>query len=181
LVTFSQIFIIYGGLAIFIFGMQLMSEGLQNVAGQRMRSILRLFAKNRFVAVITGVVITSVVQSSIATTVMSVGFVNAGLLTLQQAIGIILGSHIGTTITGQLVAFKISWIIMPAIIIGVVLNFFTKRTIASWGTIIMGFGFIFLGMDQMGGELRKLSQTETVVNIFRTFCCEPANGIMPFG
>ncbi len=179
MLSISQIFTIFGGLAIFIFGMQLMSDGLQNAAGQKMRSLLRLFAKNSFVAVGTGAAVTSIVQSSSATTVMTVGFVNAGLLTLQQAIGITLGSHIGTTITGQLVAFKISWIIMPAIIAGLILNFFTKRSISSWGTTLMGFGFLFLGMEFMGNELHLLSTSEAVTSIFRTFKCEPVNGIMP--
>ena len=159
--------------------MQQMSEGLQDAAGQRMRSILRFFAKNRFFAVGTGVLVTSVVQSSAATNVMVVGFVNAGLLTLQQAIGIILGSHIGTTVTGQLVAFKIESIIMPSIILGVALNFVTKRSIANWGTIVLGFGFLFLGMKLMGDQLHEFSKTDTVVDLFRTFCCKPVNGYLP--
>ena len=174
-----SIFTVLGGLAIFIFGMQLMSDGLQKVAGQRMRSILHLFAQNRFVAVFTGAVVTSVVQSSCATTVMTVGFVNAGLLSLQQSIGIILGAHVGTTITGQLVAFKISWIIMPAIILGLILNFITKRGILHWGTTVLGFGMLFLGMDFMSTELKELSNLEAVTNIFRTFCCEPVDGSIP--
>lgn len=176
----SQLIIsVLGGLALFIFGMQLMGDGLQKVAGVRMRSVLRLFAKNRIVAIITGSAVTSVIQSSCATTVMVVGFVNAGLLSLQQSIGIILGAHIGTTITGQLVAFKISWIIMPAIILGLILNFITKRGISHWGTTVLGFGMLFLGMDYMSGRLRELSGTEAVTNIFRTFCCEPVNGSLP--
>lgn len=177
----TQILTILGGLAVFLYGMQIMGDGLKNAAGQRMRSVLALFAKNRVIAVTTGTIVTAVIQSSSATTVMVVGFVNAGLLTLVQAVGIICGSHIGTTITGQLVAFKISWLIMPAIIIGLILYYMPKRSWANWGLTIMGFGFVFLGMEFMGDKLKELSQTEAITNIFRTFCCQPENGIMPFG
>ena len=114
---------VLGGLAIFIFGMKMMSDGLHRVAGERMRSILRLFSANRFVAILSGTAVTAVIQSSSASTVMVIGFVNAGLLTLVQAVGIIFGANIGTTITAQLVAFEISWIIMPAIILGLLLTF----------------------------------------------------------
>ena len=120
LTTFTQVF---GGLAIFIFGMKLMSDGLHQVAGERMRSILRMFSANPLVAVASGAAVTCVIQSSSASTVMVIGFINAGLLTLVQAMGLIFGANIGTTITAQLVAFDISWIIMPAIIIGLLLSF----------------------------------------------------------
>ncbi len=167
---------VLGGVAIFIYGMTLMSDGLQKVAGTKMRSILRLFAKNRFVAVLTGVGVTSVIQSSAATTVMVVGFVNAGLLNLEQSIGIICGAHIGTTITGQLVAFKISAVIFPAIILGLLMSLWRQRTVSHWGQVIMGFGFLFLGMDMMNGTLKDL---EFIRTAFKYFQCAPVDGAMP--
>lgn len=172
----SNILKVLGGVAIFIYGMTLMSDGLQKVAGTKMRSILRLFAKNRFVAVLTGVGVTSVIQSSAATTVMVVGFVNAGLLNLEQSIGIICGAHIGTTITGQLVAFKISAVIFPAIIVGLLMSLWRQRTVSHWGQVIMGFGFLFLGMDMMNGTLKDL---EFIKTAFKYFQCAPVDGVMP--
>ena len=118
---------VFGGLAIFIFGMKLMSDGLHKVAGEKMKSLLKLFSANRFVAIISGCAVTAVIQSSSASTVMVIGFVNAGLLTLVQAIGIIFGANIGTTVTAQLVAFDISQIIMPSIIIGLLMTFIPKQ------------------------------------------------------
>ena len=109
---------VFGGLAIFVYGMKLMGDGLHAVAGEKMRTILRMFSANRFVAIFSGAAVTAVVQSSSASTVMVIGFVNAGLLTLVQSIGIIFGANIGTTITAQLVAFDIQGIVMPALILG---------------------------------------------------------------
>ena len=118
MLSLSTVFNIFGGLAIFIIGMKMMSDGLHKAAGEKMRNILRLFSANRFVAILSGTAVPAVVQSSSASTVMVIGFVNAGLLTLVQAIGIIFGANIGTTVTAQLVAFDISWIVMPSIALG---------------------------------------------------------------
>lgn len=170
---------VFGGLAIFIFGMQLMSEGLHQVAGERMRSILRLFSANRYVGVLSGAVVTTVIQSSSASTVMVIGFVNAGLLTLVQAMGIIFGANIGTTVTAQLVAFDIKWIIMPSIILGMFLSFIPKKNIANWSSTVIGFGFLFLGMTLMSGELKQLSENESFKGIFQIFPCAPVDGVMP--
>ena len=170
---------VMGGLAIFIFGMKLMSDGLRKVAGERMRSILRMFSANRFVAVATGAVVTGVIQSSGASTVMVVGFVNAGLLTLVQAIGLILGSHIGTTVTAQLVAFDLNWLIMPSIIIGMIFNFIPNRKISNWSETILGLGFLFLGMLTMSNELHALSKYEPFVKTLQMVNCQPVNGMMP--
>lgn len=172
---------IFGGLAIFIFGMKLMSDGLQQVAGAKMRSILSLFSSNRFVGVASGAVVTSVVQSSSATTVMIIGFINAGLLTLSQSLGIIFGANIGTTITAQLVAFKISWVIMPAIITGLILMFLKNRTVNQWGWTVIGFGFLFLGMEIMSTPLKGFAKNETFISVFQTFNCAPVDGMMPIG
>ena len=178
LTTFMQVF---GGLAIFIFGMKLMSDGLHQVAGEKMRSILRMFSANPLVAVASGAAVTCVIQSSSASTVMVIGFVNAGLLSLVQAMGLIFGANIGTTITAQLVAFDISWIIMPSIIAGLLLSFVKQQKIANWSETIIGLGFLFLGMEFMSGELKNLAQLESFKNAFLTFQCAPVNGFIPIG
>ena len=170
---------VMGGLAIFIFGMKMMGDGLRKVAGERMRSILRIFSANRFVAVATGAAVTAVIQSSSASTVMVVGFVNAGLLSLMQAIGLMLGAHIGTTVTAQLVAFDISWIIMPSIILGLLLGFVNKNRIAVWSETIIGLGFLFLGMEIMSNELNALKSCEPFLQALRLFECKPINGVIP--
>lgn len=170
---------VMGGLAIFIFGMKLMSDGLHKVAGEKMRSLLKLFSANRFVAIISGCAVTAVIQSSSASTVMVIGFVNAGLLTLVQAIGIIFGANIGTTVTAQLVAFDISQIIMPSIIVGLLLTFISRDKVASWGETIIGLGLVFLGMKYMSGELKALSTQPAFAAAFQTFKCAPVNGFIP--
>lgn len=175
----QNVLAVLGGVAIFIYGMTLMSDGLQKVAGTKMRSILRLFARNRYVAVLTGAGVTCVIQSSAATTVMVVGFVNAGLLNLEQSIGIICGAHIGTTVTGQLVAFNIGVIVYPAIIAGLLLGLAKNRLVAHWGEVIIGFGFLFLGMELMNGTLKDLEFLKTAIKYFD--CAPDASGVMPVG
>ena len=170
-----------GGLAIFIFGMKLMSDGLHQVAGERMRNILRMFSANPMVAVASGAAVTCVIQSSSASTVMVIGFINAGLLTLTQAMGLIFGANIGTTVTAQLVAFDISWIIMPAIILGLLLGFVKNQKVADWSATIMGLGFLFLGMEFMSGELKSLASHPVFMKAFQTFQCAPVNGMLPIG
>lgn len=170
---------VLGGLAIFIFGMQMMSNGLHQVAGERMRTILRLFSANRFVAVLSGAAVTTVIQSSSASTVMVIGFVNAGLLTLCQAMGIIFGANIGTTVTAQLVAFDIAWIIMPSIILGLLLSFIPNRTFSNWSSTVIGLGFLFLGMQLMSGQLKNLAKHPAFMEAFQTFKCAPVDGVMP--
>ena len=169
---------VLGGLAIFILGMKMMSDGLHNVAGEKMRTILRLFSANRFVAITSGALVTCVIQSSSATTVMVVGFINAGLLNLTQGIGLMFGAHVGTTITAQLVAFKISWLIMPAIILGLLLSFIPRQRIISWGETIIGFGFLFHGMTLMSDALSSIDKV-IFANAFQLFNCQPVDGIIP--
>lgn len=176
-----QILTVFGGLAIFIYGMKLMSDGLQKAAGNRMRSILHFFSANRFVAILSGIVVTAVVQSSSATTVMVVGFINAGLLNLLQSIGIIFGAHIGTTVTAQLVAFRIDWLIMPAIILGVLICFITHPAWRGWGNAVLGFGLLFFGMKLMSDQLKDLAQNPNFIALFKTFNCAPQDGILPVG
>ena len=171
-----------GGLALFLFGMKLMNGGLQKAAGKRMRGVLRFFSSNRLAGILSGTVVTSVVQSSSVTTVMVIGFINAGLLSLQQSIGIIFGANIGTTITGQLIAFKIGVIIMPSIILGLALSYFKNEKIMQLGETILGLGLLFFGMEIMGGELKKLTEYPAFVSLFQMFECAPgANGLIPFG
>jgi len=172
---------VLGGLAIFIYGMKLMSDGLHRVAGEKMRGILRLFSSNPLTAVVSGAVVTCVIQSSSASTVMVIGFVNAGLLTLVQAMGLIFGANVGTTITAQLIAFDISWIIMPAVIAGLLAGFSKRQKVSDWGGTIIGLGFLFLGMEFMSSELKSLSQLDSFKQIFLTFRCSPVNGVMPPG
>lgn len=173
---------VFGGLAIFIYGMKLMGDGLGLVAGERMRSILRLFSMNRYVGVVSGAVVTAVMNSSSASTVMVIGFINAGLITLVQSLGIIFGANIGSTMTGQLIAFKIDSIIMPSIILGLVLFFIPKRSWSGWGMTILGFGFLFLGMGMMGDELKSLVEVQKFRDLFSLFQCSPdKNGFLPIG
>ena len=174
---------VFGGLAIFIFGMKMMSDGLHHVAGEKMRSILRMFSNNRLVAIISGATVTCVIQSSSASTVMVIGFINAGLLTLVQATGLIFGANIGTTITAQLVAFNINWIIMPSIILGLLLSFIPRQQLSKWSATVLGFGFLFLGMQMMSGALKGLSENKAFSDAFQLFKCAPAdsNYLLPVG
>lgn len=180
---FALFISVFGGLAIFIFGMKLMSDGLQQVAGNRLKTILGYFARNRFVAVLTGTLVTGFIQSSSACSVMVIGFVNAGLLNLQQAIGVIFGANIGTTITAQMISFKLNNFAMPAIIIGVVIFMMAKKH--SWkgvSLIILGFGLLFFGMTQMGAQLKGLKSFPSFAEFFQSFDCTPiAGGSMPLG
>ncbi len=166
---------VLGGLAIFIFGMKSMSDGLQLVAGEKMKGILHFFASNRFVAVCAGALVTGVIQSSSACTVMVVGFVNAGLLNLTQAIGIVFGANIGTTITAQMISFKLGGLAFPAIIFGLIMIMLAKKvTTKGWGQTLLGFGLLFFGLSVMGGELKVIGKFPTFINFFQHFNCTPA-------
>lgn len=170
---------VLGGLAVFILGMKFMSDGLQRVAGERLKSILHFFTANRFFAVTAGAVVTGLIQSSSACTVMVVGFVNAGLLQLKQAIGIIYGANIGTTITGQMVSFKLNNLALPAIVVGVVMLLIGKKTFTkSMAQTIFGFGLLFLGMTMMSQELKAIAKFPTFETFFNRFDCTPAAGEM---
>jgi phosphate:Na+ symporter len=167
--TTEMVIQIVGGLALFLFGMKIMSEGLQKVAGQRLRQTLSVMTGNRFRGVGTGVLITSAIQSSSATTVMLVSFVSAGLLTLTQSVGVIMGANIGTTVTGWLVALlgfriKIAAMALPAIAIGFFLRFFGPRRPTDWGGVIIGFGLLFLGLDFMKNAVGVLKDSPTILD-----------------
>ena len=173
-------FALLGGLAIFIFGIRQMSEGLQHVAGRRLRAVLRLFTRNRLVGVAVGAGVTALIQSSSACTVMVVGFVNAGLLTLTQAIGVVFGANIGTTITAQIIALKLTYLAYPAIALGLLIVMISrKKQWRFWGEVILGFGMLFLGMKIMSSTLKPLRHSPTFVSFFQGFDCSPVNGVMP--
>ena len=136
-----------GGLGIFILGMKFMTEGLQMAAGNRIRNVLKAVSNNRVVGFITGAGVTALVQSSSATTVMLISFVSAGLMSLNQAVGVMLGCNVGTTMTAQLIAFKLSSLALPAITIGVPLKYFAPcKKYRYLGEVILGFGLLFFGM-----------------------------------
>ncbi len=162
----TTIFLLLGGLGLFLFGMKLMSDGLEQVAGARMRSILEFFTKNRFVGMLVGILFTAVVQSSSATTVMVVSFVNSGLMNLFQAAGVILGANIGTTVTGQLIAFNLSDIAPLFVIIGVVMFMFCdKQNIKKIGVVILGFGILFMGLSTMSGAMSSFRESPEIVSL----------------
>jgi phosphate:Na+ symporter len=168
-----------GGLGLFLFGMQLMASGMQKAAGDRLRRILEILTSKPIVAVFTGIVVTVLVQSSSTTTVMVVGFANAGLMTLAQAVGTILGANIGTTITAQIVSFKIHVLIYPAIGLGSVLNFFGKRRTYKYvGQAVLGFGILFLGMNTMSSALMPLRESPYFMSMMETFGNNPLLGVL---
>lgn len=166
MVTF---FSLLGGLGLFLLGMKDMSEGLEKAAGARMRGILEFFTKNRFIGMMVGILFTAVVQSSSATTVMVVSFVNSGLMTLLQATGVILGANIGTTVTGQLIAFNLSDIAPLFVIIGVVMVMFCKKVkVKNVGEVILGFGILFLGLSIMGDAMTTIKESPHIVELLKS-------------
>ncbi len=173
------VFQVLGGLAVFLLGMQMMSSNLQQVAGNKMKSILRTLTANRFMAIIAGAFVTALVQSSSATTVITVGFVNSALMSLQQAVGVVLGANIGTTITGQLIAFKITKYAFPMIALGFALSAFSKnRKRQMWGKVILGLGLLFLGMTTMSGIMKPLRGSAPVREFFTAFGSNPILAII---
>ena len=167
-----------GGLALFLFGMNVMGDGLTKVSGGKLEKILEKLTANRFLGVVVGAVITAVIQSSSATTVMVVGFVNSGMMTLQQAVWIIMGANVGTTITGQLIALDVGAIAPLFAFIGVAFIVFLKNEkLHHYGKIIAGLGILFIGMDMMSAAMVPLRESETFVNIITRFS-NPVLGIL---
>ncbi|NSK14572.1 Na/Pi cotransporter family protein [Dorea phocaeensis] len=175
-----------GGLGMFIYGMQIMAQGLENAAGNRMKSLLEVLTKNKMMGVLLGAVITAVIQSSSATTVMVVGFVNAGIMNLTQAMGVIMGANIGTTVTGWLVS-SVEWakVLSPstlapiAIMVGVVIMLIGKRRSSKEvASIIVGFGLLFVGITTMSSAVAPLQDSEGFRNIFVTLGSNPLLGIL---
>ncbi|MEN8211218.1 MAG: Na/Pi symporter, partial [Thermodesulfobacteriota bacterium] len=168
-----------GGLGLFILGMKTMTDGLQATAGQRIRKILEAISGNRVIGCATGAGVTAIVQSSSATTVMLIGFVGAGMMSLQQAVGVVLGANIGTTITGQLIAIKLTKLALPAIALGVPLKFFAKkRKYRYFGDIVLGFGLLFFGMVVMKNGLSPMRTDPQFISFFTKFTTDSIGGIL---
>lgn len=166
----TDVLALLGGLALFLYGMQMMSTGLEAAAGNRMKSILEKLTSNRIKGVLVGAAITAVIQSSSATTVMVVGFVNSGLMTLKQAVWVIMGANIGTTITGQLIALDIGAIAPLFAIAGVgAIMFIKNEKVHHISSIFAGLGILFMGMDMMGAAMSPLKESEAFIGLMTKF------------
>lgn len=166
----QNIFQVAGGLGLFLYGMKMMSDGLENMAGDRMSAILKRATSNRFLGVLIGIIVTCVIQSSTASTVMVVGFVNAGFMTFAQSVGVIMGINVGTSISTQIISFKIDQIAPLFIFIGLLLHLiFKKRKVKNFGFILLGFGILFLGFSVMGAPLKELAASEGFQSMLTTF------------
>lgn len=173
------VFGLLGGLAMFLYGMNSMSDALQKAAGERMKRILGFLTKNPLMGALAGALVTAVLQSSSATTVMVIGFVSAGLMSLPQAISVIFGANIGTTMTAQLMAFKIGNYIYPIIFIGFIMNFvFKKEKIRNVGMVIFSFGLLFEGIEVMGGVMKPLASSAIFVDLMGKVSEIPVLGVV---
>ncbi|MDO6353947.1 Na/Pi cotransporter family protein [Caloramator sp. CAR-1] len=176
--SWKNIFELLGGLGLFIFGMKTMGDGLQKAAGNRLKKILETLTRNRVFAILVGAFVTAIIQSSSATTVMTVGFVNAGLMDLFQAAGVIMGANIGTTMTAQLIAFKLTDIAPLVLAIGTIMVMFGKRKrTKDLGGIILGFGMLFVGMKIMEKSMRPLTELDEFKNLITTIGQHPIMGV----
>ena len=168
--SMANILSLLGGLALFLYGMQMMSTGLEAAAGNKMKLILEKITANRFVGVLVGALITAIIQSSSATTVMVVGFVNSGMMALNQAVWIIMGANIGTTITGQLIALDVGELAPMLAFVGVAAIVFMKNEkLHHIGEIIAGLGILFIGMDMMSTAMKPLAEVEAFVGLLSKF------------
>lgn len=175
----QTIFGLLGGLAVFIYGMNMMSECLQKAAGEKMKSILAVLTQNPVMGVLAGALVTAVLQSSSATTVMVIGFVSAGLMSLPQAISVILGANIGTTMTAQLIAFKISDYIWMFVFVGFFMFFISKKEkIKSIGQTIFAFGLLFVGIETMSSVMKPLASSPIFVNLMESVSNIPILGVV---
>ena len=164
--SFGTILTMAGGLGLFLFGMELMSDSIEKVAGARLRRILEIFTTNRFMGMIVGIIFTGIIQSSSACTVMVVSFVNSGLMNLYQAAGVILGANIGTTITSQLVSFNLSKIAPLILLVGVFVMMFTKKEkVRKVAEVVVGFGILFVGLSTMSQAMANMKNEPQVVNL----------------
>ncbi len=155
-----------GGLGLFLFGMHMMSEGIEKAAGAKLRSILEFFTKNRFTGMLVGIIFTALVQSSSACTVMVVSFVNSGIMTLYQAVGVILGANIGTTVTSQLVSFNLSEYAPFFVLLGVIMLLFSNKvSIQKIGEVVVGFGVLFMGLSIMAEAMSGIKEMPAVLHI----------------
>lgn len=174
-----MLFNLLGGLGLFIYGMRQMGDGLQKTAGKKLRQLLEMLTTNRIAGVLVGTGVTAIIQSSSATTVMVVGFVNAGLMTLKQSIGVIMGANIGTTITAQLIAFKLTHYSFHAIAIGAALYLFGKKRKTKYlGQVFLGFGILFLGLSTMKDTMRPLRDSQMFAHAMDKFGSSPILGVI---
>lgn len=177
--SINMFIVLFGGLGLFIYGMNMMSEGLKTIAGNRMKRLLEVLTNNRLMGVLVGTIVTMLVQSSSTTTVMVVGFVNAGIMSLIQATGVIMGANIGTTITAQMIAFNISQVAPISIAIGTVMFLFSKKKRnKQLGAIILGFGILFTGIDLMSGAMEPLRDHVGFRNLLISFSRNPILGVL---
>lgn len=174
----ATVFGLLGGLALFIFGMNMMSESLQKVAGDKMKKVLGVLTRNAVCGMLAGALVTAVLQSSSATTVLVIGFVSAGLMSLKQGISVIFGANIGTTMTAQLMAFKISDYIMPIVFIGFLIAFIAKKEkIKFVGQTIFAFGLLFVGIEMMGDVMKPLATSPVFINMMEKVSHIPVLGV----
>lgn len=177
--TVKICFGLIGGLALFLYGMNTMSDALQKTTGERMKKILSFLTKNPIMGALAGALVTAVLQSSSATTVMAIGFVSAGLMTLPQAISVIFGANIGTTMTAQLLAFKLSDYIYPIIFIGFMLQFVGKtEKLKNIGMVIFSFGLLFEGIEIMGHVMKPLAGSSVFVDLMAEVSSTPVLGVL---
>lgn len=163
-----------GGLGLFLFGIRTMGDGLENAAGAKLKRMLEVLTGNRFLAVLVGFVVTAIIQSSTATTVMVVGFVNAGMMSLAQAVGVIMGANIGTTVTSLLIALNFSSVAAASVLVGVILILASKKTVVkNLGAIFTGFGLLFLGIDMMSDSMAPLRESAGFMNFIVTVSESP--------
>ena len=163
-----------GGLGLFLFGIRTMGDGLENAAGAKLKRMLEVLTGNRFLAVLVGFVVTAIIQSSTATTVMVVGFVNAGMMSLAQAVGVIMGANIGTTVTSLLIALNFSSVAAAAVLVGVILMLASKKTVVkNLGAIFTGFGLLFLGIDMMSDSMAPLRDSAGFMDFIVTVSESP--------
>ena len=176
--SMATVFGLLGGLALFIFGMNMMSESLQKVAGDKMKKVLGVLTRNAVCGMLAGALLTAVLHSSSATTVLVIGFVSAGLMSLKQGISVIFGANIGTTMTAQLMAFKISDYIMPIVFIGFLIAFIAKKEKVKFvGQTIFAFGLLFVGIEMMGDVMKPLATSPVFINMMEKVSHIPVLGV----
>ncbi len=177
--TLEMLVGLFGGLGLFIYGMHIMSEGLKTVAGNKMKKLLEVLTNNKIKAILVGTVVTMIVQSSSTTTVMVVGFVNAALMSLTQAAGVILGANIGTTVTAQLIAFNVTAFAPIFIGVGAIMSLFgKKKKYRDIGAIVLGFGILFFGIATMSATMKPLRESEDFIYLLTTYGTNPFFGLL---
>lgn len=177
--AFTMLIGLFGGLGLFLYGMKLMGDGLENTAGDRLKILFEKIVSSPFKAILTGTIVTAIIQSSSATTVMVVGFVNAGLMNLTQATGVIMGANIGTTVTGQLVALNLTVVAPIFVGVGALMTLFSKgNKVKEVGNMILGFGILFIGMKTMSSSMEPLSHSEGFKSLVATLSYNPLLGVL---